>query len=416
LLTVITHAAQLVTPPGDSPRIGDDLNTLTIIEDGGLLARDGTIVAVDDTDKILRLADSQPADEVQVIEARGGTVLPGFVDAHTHPVFAGTREDEFEMRIRGASYEEIASSGGGILSTVQRTRAASDDELDRAAGRYSDWFLNHGTTTIEAKSGYGLTLESEIRILRAIKRIGGHSALECVPTLLAAHAIPDEYGSRPDAYVELVIDEILPVVAAEGLADYCDVFCEPGFFDLAQTRRICIAARKNGLGIRLHADQLSLSGGAELAASLGAASADHLEEIDEAGIAALAGTNCTAVLLPASVFMLGRTGYPPARKLIEAGVSVALATDFNPGTSPVASMQLVLTIACSHLGMTPAETISAATLNAACSLARGGRIGSLIPGAQADAVIFDCANYREIPYFAGVNHVRSVIKRGRLIT
>lgn len=415
MLTAITHAAQLVTPPGDSPRLGDDLNTLTIIEDGGLLARDGVILAVDETDQILRLADSQPAGDVHMIDARGGTVLPGFVDAHTHPVFAGTREDEFEMRSRGASYEEIASSGGGILSTVQRTRAASDDELDRAAGRYVEWFLDHGTTTIEAKSGYGLTLESEISILRAIKRIGSYSALECVATLLAAHAIPDEYRSRPDDYVDLVIDEILPAVAAERLAEYCDVFCEPGFFDFAQTRRICIAARRNGLGIRLHADQLSLSGGAELAASLGAASADHLEQINEAGIAALARANCTAVLLPAAVFMLGRTDYPPARKLIDAGVSVALATDFNPGTSPVASMQLVLAIACSHLGMTSAEAISAATLNAACSLGRGGRIGSLVPGAQADAVIFDCANYREIPYFAGVNHVRTVVKKGRPI-
>jgi imidazolonepropionase len=412
LLSLITHASQLVTPPGKSPRLGDDLNTLTIIEDGGILARDGTIVAVDETDKILRLADSQHADDVQVIDARGGTVLPGFVDAHTHPIFAGTRADEFEMRVRGASYEQIASAGGGILSTVQRTRVASDDELDRAAARYVEWFLDNGTTTIEAKSGYGLTLESELRILQAIKRIGGYSALECVPTLLAAHAIPDEYRSRPDDYVELIIDEILPVVGAEGLAEYCDVFCEPGFFDLEQTRRICIAAGKNGLGIRLHADQLSLSGGGELAASLGAASADHLEHIDDAGIAALARTNCTAVLLPASVFMLGKTTYPRARRLIDAGIAVALATDFNPGTSPVANMQLVLTIACSCLGMTPAEAISAATLNAACSLGRGGRIGSLVPGAQADAVIFDCPDYREIPYFAGVNHVRRVFKKG----
>jgi imidazolonepropionase len=415
MLTLITHAAQLVTPAGRSPRIGDDLNRLTIIEDGGLVARDGVIVAVGKTSEILRHAELQTAGEVLMIDARGGTALPGFVDAHTHPVFAGTREDEFELRSRGASYEQIASSGGGINSTVHKTRSASDDQLDHGARRYVEWFLDHGTTTIEAKSGYGLTLDSEVRLLRAIKRIEDYSPLECIPTLLAAHAIPDEYRSRPDDYVELVIKEIIPIVAAESLAEYCDVFCEPGYFDLAQTRRICIAARENGLGIRVHADQLSLSGGAALAASLGATSADHLEQIDNAGIDALTGSGCIAVLLPASVFMLGKTAYPPARKLIDAGVGVAIATDFNAGTSPVASMQLVLTIACNYLQMTPAEAISAATLNAACSLGRGGQIGSLVPGAQADVVIFDCENYRQIPYFAGVNHVREVVKRGRKI-
>ncbi len=419
MLTLIAHAAQLVTPPAQRPRLGSEMNELLIIEDGALLAQDGVIAAVGQTDDILRLAEQSSAgdDDVETIDASEGVVLPGFVDAHTHPVFAGTREDEYEMRTRGASYEEIAAAGGGIRSTVRKTRAASEDELVEAGKKYARWFLSYGTTTIEAKSGYGLSVEDELKLLRAIKRLGKHRPLEYVPTFLGAHEIPDEYRARRNEYVDLVINEMLPRVVAEQLAEYCDVFCEPSVFTPDETRRICRAAQALGLGIRLHADQLTLNGGAQLAAELGAVSADHLEQLDDAGIAALRAVSprCTAVLLPAAVFNLGKKVYPPARRLIEVGVPVALATDFNPGSSPTPSMQLVLSMACTQMKMTPAEAITAATINAACSLGRGARIGSLTVGAQADAVVFDCATYRQIPYFAGVNQVRAVIKRGRRV-
>jgi len=419
MLTLITSATQLVTPPRQRPHIGDEMNELLVIEDGALLARDGLIAAVGRTSDVLRLADQLAASETEVetIDARGGVVLPGFVDAHTHPVFAGTREDEYELRARGASYEEIAAAGGGIRSTVRKTRAASEGDLVEVGQQYARWFLKHGTTTVEAKSGYGLSVEDELKLLRAIKRLNERTPLQYVPTFLGAHEIPDEYRTRRDEYIDLVINEMLPRVAAERLAEYCDVFCEPSVFTLDETRRICRAAQALGLGIRLHADQLTLCGGAELAAEIGAVSADHLEQIDEAGIEALRAAHppCTAVLLPASVFNLGKKVYPPARRLIEAGVPVALATDFNPGSSPTPSMQLVLSIACTQMKMTPAEAITAATINAACSLGRGRSLGSLTVGAQADVVIFDCATYRQIPYFAGVNHVRAVIKRGQLV-
>ena len=396
MLTLITHAAQLVTPPAQASRLGSEMNELVIIEDGALLARDGIIEAVGKTDEVLQLAEqsSTDEDEVEVIDASGGVVLPGFVDAHTHPVFAGTREDEYEMRARGASYEEIAAAGGGIRSTVRKTRAANEDELVRAGEKYARWFLTHGTTTVEAKSGYGLSVEDELKLLRAIKRLGARTPLEYVPTFLGAHEIPDEYRARRSEYMDLVINGMLPRVAAERLAEYCDVFCEPSVFTLEETRRICRVAQALGLGIRLHADQLTLNGGAQLAAEIGAISADHLEQIDDAGIAALRAVSprCTAVLLPASVFNLGKKVYPPARRLIEAGVPVALATDFNPGSSPTPSMQLVLSMACTQMKMTPAEAITAATINAACSLGRGARVGSLTVGAQADAVVFDCSS------------------------
>jgi imidazolonepropionase len=417
MLTLITHAAQLVTPPGGQPRVGSEMNELLIIEDGALLARDGVIVAVGATDDVLPLADqlSDVETDITTIDASEGVVLPGFVDAHTHPVFAGTREDEYELRARSASYEEIAAAGGGIRSTVRKTRAASEDELVEAGERYAHWFLAHGTTTVEAKSGYGLSVEDELKLLGAIKRLGERTPLEYVPTFLGAHEVPDEYRARRQEYIELIINEMLPRIVSERLAEYCDVFCEPSVFTTDETRRICLAAKGLGLGIRLHADQLTLSGGAQLAAELGAASADHLEQIDDVGIEALRriSPHCTAVLLPASVFNLGKAVYPPARRLIETSIPVALATDFNPGSSPTPSMQLVLSIACTQMKMTPAEAITAATINAACSLGRGGQIGSLATGAQADAVVFDCATYRQIPYFAGVNHVRAVIKRGR---
>jgi len=341
-------------------------------------------------------------------------VLPGFVDAHTHPVFAGTRVDEFEERSKGATYQEIAARGGGIQSTVNRTRAASVDELVTTCRRYAQWFLRGGTTTVEAKSGYGLSLEDEIKMLRAIRRLDEETSLRYVPTFLGAHSIPPEYRARRDEYVSLLIDEMLPRVAQEKLAEYCDVFCEERVFTTDESWRILTAARCHGLGLRLHADQLSLSGGAKLAAELGTVTADHLEHTDAAGIAALKQAGVQPVLLPGSVYALGSTRYPAAREMIDAGLAVVLATDFNPGSSPTPSMTMILSLAATHMKMTPAEAITAATINAAYTLNRGAQIGSLERGKIADFVIHDCDDYRELAYFFGIQHPTSVYVKGEL--
>ena len=409
---LITHAAQLVTPAGPArPRVGAEMRELGIIKDGALLARDGVIVAVGATSEVA----PQAAVDALHIDASNSVVMPGFVDAHTHPVFAGTREDEYEMRAAGMTYQQIAASGGGIRSTVRRTRAASEEELFELGKIRVRWLLEHGTTTVEAKSGYGLTVDDELKILRVIRRLNDETALELIPTFLGAHEIPDEYRTRREDYIRLVLDEMLPRVAAEGLARYCDVFCESHVFTVNESRRVLTRAKELGLGIRLHAEQLSLSGGASLAAELGAASADHLEWVDQAGIEALRQAGVIGILLPGAVFNLGLTHYAPARAMIDAELPIALATDFNPGSSPTPSMQMILSIACAQMRMTPAEVISAATINGACSLGCEARVGSLEAGKQADIVIYDCFDYRQIPYFFGVNHAVVVIKSGNVV-
>jgi imidazolonepropionase len=345
-----------------------------------------------------------------VIDAGGRVVMPGFVDAHTHPVFAGNRANEFEQRIAGASYAEIAAAGGGIRSTVRATRAASEDDLAGATARYVRWFLESGTTTIEAKSGYGLTLEAESKMLRVIR---GIRPLRCVPTFLGAHEIPDEYRGRSHEYGRLVVEEMLPAIARTKLAEYCDVFCEPGIFSVEESRRVLSAARSLGLGARIHADQLSNSGGAALAAELGAATADHLEHTDMLGILALKAAGVQPVLVPGSVYALGSARYPAARAMIDEGLAVVLATDFNPGSSPTPSMPMILSLACTQMRMTPAEAVTAVTINAAFSLGRGGKVGSLEAGKLADFVVHDCSDFREIPYFFGVRTVREVYIGGR---
>jgi imidazolonepropionase len=407
----VINCSQLLTLAGaHRPRTGGDLRQLAIVEDGALFVRDGLIEAAGRRREIESLIDS----DCEVVDAGRRVVMPGFVDAHTHPVFAGIRANEFEQRATGATYREIAARGGGIRSTVRVTRNASQTDLVKAGKRYTDWFLRGGTTTIEAKSGYGLTLEDELKILRAIKQLDQETALRYVPTFLGAHDIPSEYGSRRGMYVNLIINEMLPRVAEQKLAEYCDVFCEAGIFSVEESWQILSAARCQDLGLRVHADQLSLSGGAKLAAELNAATADHLEHTDLTGIMALKAAGVQPVLLPGSVYALGSNQYPAARQMIDAGLSVVLATDFNPGSSPTPSMTMVLSIACTQMKMTPAEAITAATLNAAYSLGRGDEIGSLEKGKRADFVIHEVTDYRELAYFFGIEHPWRVYASGKL--
>ena len=409
---LIHNTSQLVTlAGGNAPRVGAEMRDLGIIDRGALLLRDGVIVAVGAASEV----EGRAGAGAVRLDAGKSVVAPGFVDAHTHPVFAGTRENEYEMRAAGLTYQEIAARGGGIRSTVRKTRDASEDELFEVSLPRVRKLLEHGTTTVEAKSGYGLTLEDELKILRVIKRLNDETPLELIPTFLGAHEIPDEYRSAREDYLRLVIDEMLPRVAEEGLARYCDVFCESHVFTVDESRRVLGRAKELGLGVRLHAEQLSLSGGAVVAAELGAATADHLEWIDGRGIGELRNAGVIAVLLPGAVFNLGLTRYAPARAMIEGGVAVALATDFNPGSSPTPSMQMILSIACTQMRMTPAEAITAATINGACSVGCGERLGSLEVGKQADVVLFDCADYRQIPYLFGVNHAMVVIKKGEVV-
>jgi imidazolonepropionase len=408
----IVNCSQLVTLAGAKrPRVGGDLRQLAIIEDGAMLVRGEQIEAVGRRRDI----ESLISDDCEVIDAGRRVVMPGFVDAHTHPVFAGIRANEFEQRSSGATYREIAARGGGIRSTVRATRNASLTDLIKAGKRYALWFLRCGTTTTEAKSGYGLTIEDELKILRAIKQLNEETPLHYVPTFLGAHDIPSEYKSRRATYVSLVINEMLPRVAQEKLAEYCDVFCETDVFTTEETWQILSAARCHGLGLRMHADQLSLSGGAKLAAELNAATADHLEHTDAAGITALKAAKVQPVLLPGSVYALGSHQYPAAREMINAGLAVVLATDFNPGSSPTPSIPMILSLACTQMKMTPAETITAATINAAYSLGRGDEIGSLERGKRADFVIHDCEDYRELAYFFGVEHASLVYTSGKLV-
>lgn len=416
----LLHASQLVTLSGPKrPRAGNELSELGIIRDGGILIREGKIDRVGPTQEIEKILnaiciqDSEAQRNVEIVDVAGRVVLPGFVDAHTHLVFGGNRLDDFERRARGETYEQIAKAGGGIWSTVEKTRAATEEELFQSAKKRIDWFLKCGTTTIEAKSGYGLTLEDELKILRVIRRLNLETPVEIVPTFLGAHAVPREMSA--DKYVDLVINEMLPRVTKEKLAKFCDIFCERGYFDVEQSRQILTAAKMLRLKLRGHVDQLSNSGGAKLMADLGATTADHLEKTDEQGIAALKNANVQPVLLPGSVYALGLKDYPRAREMIDAGLAVVLATDFNPGSSPTPSMPMVLSLACTQMKMSPAEAITAATINPAYSLGRGDQVGSLEPGKFANLAVFDCEDYREIAYWIGIPQTHSVYVCGERV-
>ena len=431
----VLHASQLVTLAGPKrPRVETELSELRIIRDGGMLVRDGKIERVGPSDEI-----EKDVGDAEVLDAGGRVVMPGFVDAHTHLVFAGNRLDDFERRARGETYEQIAKAGGGIWSTVEKTRAASELDLLAQAKKHANWFVRCGTTTIEAKSGYGLTVEDELKILRVMRQLNAscrtndgiresripstapvpmdaaetEAVPEIVPTFLGAHAVPREMS--PDEYIEFVIAEMLPRVTAEKLAEFCDVFCERGYFDIDQTRKILSEAKKLGLRLRGHVDQLTNSGGAKLLADMGATTADHLEQTDEEGIAALKKANVQAVLLPGSVYALGSSRYPRAREMIEAGLAVVLATDFNPGSSPTPSMPMILSLACTQMKMSPAEAITASTVNAAYSVNRGDKIGSLEPGKLANFVTFDCRDYRELAYWFGMPQTHSVYIKGERV-
>jgi imidazolonepropionase len=399
----------------DGPRRGGALRELGIIRDGALIVRDGIIAAIGTRRAIEKNSMARGALR---LDLGGRVVLPGFVDSHTHLISAASRAEEFEQRIEGAGYEEIARAGGGILSSVKKLRAASAQHLEMRALQFLRRFGEYGTTTIEAKSGYGLHAASEIKTLRMHRALDELQPISIVSTFLGAHVVPPEYRKKKnggDAYIELLIKEMLPRIARENLADFCDVFCDRGAFTVPQARTLLSAALAWGLEPRLHAEQLARTGAAELAVKINAASADHLEQVNPADIRALAKSNTVATLLPGCGICLGGSHAAPARKLIDAGAIVALATDFNPGTSPTVSMPMILSLACSQLRMTPAEAISAATINAAYSLRRADTIGSLEVGKYADLAAFDVADYREIPYYFGMNLCALTMKRGRII-
>jgi imidazolonepropionase len=409
----VVNVGQLITLAGPvRPRVGPEMRELGLVHGGALLIENGSIQAAGLYSELRDRIDA----ETEVIDAASCVVTPGFVDAHTHLVFAGNRAAEFEKRIGGATYQEIAAAGGGIQSTVAQTRAASEEELLGQARKHRDWMLRGGTTTLEAKSGYGLDHATELRMLRVLARLAADGPARIVATLLAAHTVPKEMADRREEYLRGVIEELIPEVAAQRLARYCDAFCDDHAFTVPETRRVLEAAKRHGMGLRIHAEQFRPGTGAALGAELGAATVDHLETVTEEALHLLRDAGVQPVLLPASVFCLHRDQYPPARRMIDMGLPVVLATDFNPGSSPSPSMPFTMSLACLQMRMLPSEALIAATINAACSLGLGAEIGSLETGKAADFLIHECRDYRELAYYVAAPARARVFIAGHEVT
>jgi len=407
---LIRNCGQLLTLRGPRrPRIGKEMETLGLIRHGAVLIKGRQVVMVGPESRIAR---SPLAREARRIDACGKVVFPGFVDSHTHALFAAPRLDEYETRLRGKTYGQIAKAGGGIQASAGAIRSATKRALTAHLQSVAVQFLEHGTTTVEVKSGYGLDPAQELKMLRSIDE--ARTDIDFVPTLLI-HDLPARFKRARQRYLDLVAQHLIPQVAGEGLAEFFDVFCDRGYFSVAETKMLLNAAARNGMKLKVHGEQLAHSGVALIAAKLGAVSADHLDRLTGADIHRWRGQATIATLLPGSILHLGTGRYPPARPLIDARIPVALATNFNPGSSPTLNMQMVLSLACSQMGMSPAEAITAATVNGAYAVGRGERVGSLEVGKQADLAIMDVSDYREIPYYFGMNHCVAVVKQGRVV-
>lgn len=407
---LVKNIAELATPVGNSEF--KPANFLTL-EDAALAAFQGEIVWVGPTSEVE--TNVELVDAANVLDASQKTVTPGFVDCHTHPIFFGARENEFEMRIAGKSYEEIALAGGGIRASVRQLRKASKEELLAAAMPRLDRFLSHGTTTIEAKSGYGLTLADEIKSLETIRELNQLHPIDLAPTFLGAHEIPDEYRRNKAGYIDLIINEMIPAVRERGLAEFCDIFCESHVFTVEDSRKILTAAKAAGFALKIHSDQLTRNGGTALAAELGAVSADHLEHSTASDWQAMKQNRVVPVMLPGAVFFLSKDRYAPARRMLDMGLPVAVASDFNPGSCMSESMPMMLTLSCLKLKLTPSEALTAATYHGALAINRGNLLGTLEVGKKADLVIWDAPNHKHIPYHFGINLVHTVIKSGRTV-
>ncbi len=410
---MVRNIGQLITMAGPVPRRGGQMKDIGLIENGGVAIAGEEILAVGKSDEVEGRAPL--AEGCAVVDVAGAAVTPGLIDPHTHPVFSMTREKEFEMRTQGKSYMEIAQSGGGIRASVRDLRTSSTDVLMKKTKERLDRMMRHGITTIEAKSGYGLSTESEVKQLKIVRDLNLMHPIDLVPTFLGAHEVPDEYRNKRNQYVDLIINEMIPAVVDDNLAEFSDVFCEEGVFDIEESKKIQQAASRAGLKLKFHADELKSTGGAELAASLQAVSADHLVYISDAGVQAMARSGSVAVLLPGTTFSLGGNKYAPARSLIEAGAVIALSTDCNPGSSYTESLPFILSLAALQMKLTAAEALCAVTVNAACAIDRAGKIGLLKEGLPGDLVVWDVSDYRELPYHYAVNLIKKVVKRGKLV-